>query len=233
MATLQGVAHSQNVLVNSSFENTQLNASPYNSPYNSSTNPSGYTDDYQTGVIRSYLETADGMGWQTTSTDNKIEIWRNGQTNRPGVEAPLGEQWAEINATENATLFQDVTISTSGLVDLGFYHRGRIGSDTLNVTVTYLGLDNVIGGGDDSQVFSRDYSTDNTAWVLYNEQDQFTSIANGKYRFAYAAVSTSSGDATVGNFIDNPFFGVAAAIPEPSAALLGLLSSCLLLRRRR
>jgi hypothetical protein len=230
-ASLQGMAFSQNVLNNASFENTPINVAPYNSPYHASTNPSGFTNDFG-GNIRLYLETANQLEWFTTASDAKIEIWRNGQGAIPGLIAPDGNQWAEINATQNAALIQEVTITGAGLVDLGFYHRGRAGNDTVAVKVTYLGLDNTFGTFDDILAFSQSYTTGNSAWALYAEQDVFTSIDGGKYRFSYEAVSTASGSPSIGNFIDAPYFGVDA-IPEASSSLLGLIAGAMFLRRRR
>ena len=225
-------AYGANVLVNNNFEAFSILSTGYNAAYNAGTNPNGYQQSFGTSptVSRQYLETTTGIGWLTTAADNRIEIWQNGHT---GVPSPEGAQFAEINATTSATLYQDVTIDAAGLVDYSFRHRGRSGTDTLQVTITYFGADNVFGTGDDVQVDQKSFSTGNTAWVLYNEQDKFTSVANGTYRFAYGAVSSAGNDLSFGNFIDDVNFGVALAVPEPSITLLGGLGLVGLLTRRR
>ena len=237
LAPLLGVlllpcAYGANVLVNNNFEAFSILSSGYNTAYNVTTNPNGYQQSFGTSptVSRQYLETTTGMGWLTTAADNRIEIWQSGHT---GVPSPQGAQFAEINATTSATLYQDITIDAAGLVDYSFRHRGRAGTDTLQVTITYLGEDGMFGGGDDVQMDQKSFSTGNTAWVLYNEQDKFTSVANGNYRFAYTALASASSDLSLGNFIDDVNFGVALPVPEPSITLLGGLGLLGLFARRR
>jgi hypothetical protein len=181
-----------------------------------------------------------GSGWQTTEPGNgnaatvgDIEIWANGQD---GVPASEGVRFAEANAWTAATLYQNVTIDSAGPVDYFFSHRGRMGVDTLKVTVTYFGIDNLFGTGDDSVLVDTPYTAGNTAWTTHTVSNAFTSVANGTYRFAYSAVSTAGGTPSVGNFIDDVGFGVGVvtAIPEPGSLLAtgGMLASGLLLRRR-
>jgi hypothetical protein len=171
-------------------------------------------------------------GWSTTDSQGRIEIWDNNF----GVSAHAGRQHAEINAFENSALYQDVTIDLAGLVDFGFAHRGRSGVDTLRVDVTYAGIDALFGTGDDVVVVDGNvfqYSTNNTAWAFYAENDVFTSVAGGIYRFSYGAVSTATGSPASGNFIDSVSFGVDA-IPEPSSALMaGFCGVVGIFRRRR
>lgn len=168
-------------------------------------------------------------GWRTTSTDGNIEIWDDGFSGlgSPGFPVPAfeGKQFAEINATQFATLFQDVLgIGGGSLVGFQFAHRGRAGVDVMRLTITDLGLDNLIGGGNDTVLFTKDYSDDKFAWGFYTSAGEPAILASGNsIRFGYQAVSTASGNATVGNFIDAADFGVGVggpAIPEPSTWLL-------------
>jgi len=91
----------------------------------------------------------------------------------------------------------------------------------------------VFGTADDIQEVQKSFTTGNTAWVRYDEQDKFTSVANGTYRFAYKALSTATSNLSLGNFIDDVNFGVALPVPEPTTALLGGLGLVGLLTRRR
>lgn len=167
-------------------------------------------------------------GWETTATDNQIEIWGNNFDSLSGGPVPAyeGRQFAEINATQFATLYQDVfDIAAGSVVGFEFAHRGRSGVDTMRMMITDLGLDNLLGG-DDSVLFSRDYATGNTAWaVYYTSAGESPIVALGNAtRFSYQAISTANGSNSVGNFIDAADFGVGVqAVPEPaSVALIAL-----------
>jgi len=234
LVSLLPCAYGANVLVNNNFEAFSIISSGYDSPYNATTNPNGWQPNGNFGtsptVSRQYLETTTGIGWLTTAGDNRIEIWQSGHQSVP---SPEGAQFAEINATTAAALYQDVTIDASGLVDYSFLHRGRSGNDTLEVTITYLGADNIFGTSDDLQVVKKQFTTGNTAWVRYDEQDKFTSVANGQYRFSYGAITSSGTNLSFGNFIDDVNFGVALPVPEPSITLLSGLGLVGLLARRR
>jgi CshA-type fibril repeat protein len=137
-------------------------------------------------------------GWETDATDNLIEIWKSGFN---GVAAYEGAQFAEINANQNAALFQNFTPSAGSNVSISFAHRGRLGVDVMRVVATDLGADGVVGGGDDTILLNKLFSDGNTAWGVYTEQ--LTNSATGNViRFEYRAVSTASGSASVGNFVD-------------------------------
>lgn len=165
-------------------------------------------------------------GWQTT--DQSIEIWANGFN---GVFAEEGTQFAEINAFISGTLFQEVSgIAAGSEVGFTFLHRGRAGVDVMNLAITDLGLDNLFGTADDTILFSSNYSADNTAWVRNTNEGEDPIISLGNdVRFAYSAVSTATGNPSVGNFLDDANFGVGIgatpppSVPEP-ATIIGILA---------
>ena len=181
-------------------------------------------------------------GWLTTSTDSNIEVWSNGfsSSSNGAVFAYEGQQFAEINATQFATLYQDVLgIASGSIVGFQFAHRGRSGVDSMRLTITDLGSDGLLNGIDDTILFSNDYSDGNDAWGFYTSAGESAITALGNTtRFAYQALTTASGNDTVGNFIDAADFGVGvggSSIPEPGTlALLGLgLAGFGVARRRK
>jgi eukaryotic-like serine/threonine-protein kinase len=147
-------------------------------------------------------------GWRTTGT--LFEIW---STDFWGVKAHDGSQFIELNAKEDATLYRDVTgIERDAEIEFSFAHRGRNGDDTMKLTITDLGADNSVGGGDDQKLFAKDYTTGMDAWAVYDSTTEpaITALGN-KIRFAYIAVYATGGkgpDKTEGNFLDSAEFGV-------------------------
>ncbi len=147
-------------------------------------------------------------GWKTTG--NMFEIWSSGFQD---VTAYDGDQFVELNAFEEGTLHQDrFGIEKEAVIEFSFAHRGRNGEDTLKLTITDLGTDNAVGGGDDTELFSKDYTTAKSAWAVYDSTAVPAIAAMGnKVRFAFTAVHATSGkgpDKTEGNFLDAVELGV-------------------------
>jgi hypothetical protein len=137
-------------------------------------------------------------GWDTDATDNQIEIWDSGFQ---GVAAYEGNQFAEINANQVAALFQNFTPTAGSNVSISFAHRGRQGIDVMRVVATDLGVDGVVGGGDDAVLLNELFSDGNTAWGAYTRQ--LTDNATGNIvRFEFRSVSAAGGSPSVGNFVD-------------------------------
>jgi hypothetical protein len=174
-------------------------------------------------------------GWDTTATNNLIEIWANGNN---GVFAAHATQHAELNATQVSTLYQDVSgIPANSVVGYSFAHRGRLGLDTLALRIGDLGTDNAPGGvgsAADTILFTQQFTTGNTAWVQYSAPTIGPLTLGNDMRFSFVSISAAGGNPAIGNFLDNVSFGVG--VPEPTAGLLlvcgslGLASVC---RRRR
>jgi hypothetical protein len=61
-------------------------------------------------------------GWSTTAPDNQIEIWRD-----MGVTPDSGSQFAELNANQVSTLYQDVATVPGQVLVWSLAHRGRTG----------------------------------------------------------------------------------------------------------
>ena len=140
----------------------------------------------------------DVPGW-LSSADNSIELWRVGS----GVTPYEDEQFAEINAYVNGSLYQDTTTTPGSVITWQFAHRGRSGIDTMNLKIGAPGATvaqiNPTNG-------TTSFSTGNSDWVLY--QGTYTVPAGqSTTRFEYEAVSTAGTSQSVGNFIDSVRFG--------------------------
>ncbi|MEM8860119.1 MAG: hypothetical protein AAGD96_17445, partial [Chloroflexota bacterium] len=147
-------------------------------------------------VAVTYLD-SDVAGWSTTHSDNRIEIW---QTEFNRVDSFNGSQHAEINANGDAALYQDVATTPGATMVWSFAHRGRSGPDTIQLN---------IGPASGSRVTVGTMTTDKNAWVVYT--GEYVVPENQTVtRFEYEAVSTASGNNTVGNFLDNIQFYIKA-----------------------
>ncbi len=173
-------ATSNNSLLNGSFEE------PRESP--------GQADFIQ-------LDASQVPGWQTTASDNRIELWTDGF----GFPPYEGFQYAEINATQSATLFQDTNIANGETICFQFAHRARnVGPETLRLTITDLGQDSIFGTSDDTSLFSNLYSSNNSVWAVYNSAaaSPITALGN-TVRLSFESLEPGN----AGNLIDAVTFG--------------------------
>ncbi|MGW1146486.1 DUF11 domain-containing protein, partial [Streptomyces sp. NPDC002454] len=136
-------------------------------------------------------------GWTTTATDHQIELWRSGFQ---GVPAAHGSQFAELNAYQVSTLYQDLPTTPGTKLYWRLYHRGRAGTDVMALDI----------GAPGAAVQQRTFSDGNTAWGYYT--GTYT-VPTGQTltRFAFRSVS-SVGGPSVGNFLDGVFFGTAPIV---------------------
>ncbi|MCD8434203.1 hypothetical protein LNJ03_02665, partial [Tenacibaculum dicentrarchi] len=94
-------------------------------------------------------------GWETTASDNEIEIWNGPLENVNAIE---GNQFAELNANEESTLFQKLCLSPGTKIKWSVKHRGRRGVDVAEVR---------IGASLSSLEFQKTMSDGKSAWVTY------------------------------------------------------------------
>ena len=142
-------------------------------------------------------------GWKTT--DTHFEIWGTGFND---VAAYEGTQFVELNAYKDGTIYQDSTgIPRDSVLEFTFAHRGRSGIDTVRLTITDLGADNALDGGDDTLLFGRDYSTGKDAWAVYDSKAEELKALGNTVRFAFTAMSSAGGKVGEGNFLDTANFG--------------------------
>lgn len=188
-------------------------------------------DDFELPVISGGNSTVNSASYQCwKSTSNQIEIWKTGfvdPTTLATAKAFSGNQFIEINASAAGTLYQDNLILNVGMnLSISFAHRGRKGIDVMKV---YIGP----SGG--PYVLLGTYSTDKTAWVLYNVN--YTVPLSGNYSLRFESVSSFGGDQSYGNFIDaiSVKTGVCSIAsskttvivdPLPSATISGTTTVC-------
>lgn len=80
-------------------------------------------------------------GWSTTATDRLIEFGVNTKASSApqlwGTDKsiPDGNQFAELNADEVSTLYQNVSTVDGHIYEWGLSHRGRMGTDTMALII--------------------------------------------------------------------------------------------------
>ena len=99
----------QNALINGDFEEPDLGIFSYQI-INASTVP----------------------GWNTTASDNQIEVWYDGFLGAPAYK---GKQFIELNANMPSALYQDIPTNSNTTLMWGFAHRGRNGVDYMDFEV--------------------------------------------------------------------------------------------------
>lgn len=99
---------------------------------------------FETPPIRSpYLQMPQEnvSAWKTTAKEGKIEFGGNwGSQTAPHYTSPdknnaEGNQFAELNADEESTLYQNVTTVGGNVYEWGLQHRGRIGVDKMALII--------------------------------------------------------------------------------------------------
>lgn len=136
------------------------------------------------------------QGWRTTATDGQIEVWPD--PNFEDVPAYSGNQFIELNANLIGGVFQDYETPAATTFTYSFAHRARRpnGNDVCEL------LTGPPGGPYES---IGTFSADNSAWVV-NTGTYSTPVDQPVTRFIFQAVSTVTGDNSVGNFLDSVSF---------------------------
>ncbi|MFD0352380.1 hypothetical protein ACFVHW_01335 [Streptomyces sp. NPDC127110] len=145
-----------------------------------------------------FLDEGSVPGWKTTASDRKIELWSDGYK---GVPAAEGRQFAELNATEASTLYQDVATSPGQSLRWRLDHRGRLGNDTMEVLI----------GPPDGPLVPQGRLADAMTWGQHSGQYRVPA-GQTRTRFAFRAVESTGGDASFGNFLDGISFGTGPCL---------------------
>ncbi|MEO8229689.1 MAG: hypothetical protein ABI628_07985 [Chloroflexota bacterium] len=157
-----------------------------------------------------FFDAVDVPPWQTTDTEGKIEIWGAGFG---GVPADEGVNFAEINANSPGTLYQDVVSTPGQTMTWTLRHRGRGGDDVMRVLIGDATTADVTSdsGWD---YFSPDLTDGVAGWGSHTDQ-YVVPAGQTCTRFAFRAISTGSGNDSVGNFLDDVSFAIAIP-PTPT-----------------
>lgn len=146
----------------------------------------------------SLLDESAVPGWFTTDTQNKIEIWSSGFN---GVASAEGKQFAELNAYSASRLYQDVPTTPGQTLSWSLNHRGRQGTDVMRVLI----------GPPTAPVQNGPNLSDGLAWGTHT--GTYTVPAGQTTtRFAFEAVSSTGGNAALGNLLDNITFGTGPCL---------------------
>ncbi|MEW9518145.1 DUF7507 domain-containing protein [Streptomyces tubercidicus] len=144
-------------------------------------------------------------GWLTTASDHKIELWQSGSN---GVPSADGTQFAELNAYQVSTLYQDLPTTPGTKLYWRLYHRGRQGDDTMALDI----------GAPGSAVEQKRFTDGKTAWGYYT--GTYTVPAGQTLtRFAFRSISAAGGNQGIGNFLDGVFFGTAPYVVLDKTAI--------------
>lgn len=162
-------------------------------------------------------------GWEIVGTASRIEFWRGyNDPQAAPIVVPGGAQFLELNGNGANTMYQDVSVEPGQVLSWSLMHRGRWGSDTMRVAIypsnsslTTSSYQVPTGQTDADIVTSKAafkrYSGTYTVPTNYNSAV--------KLRFALVPRSTSNGDNTVGNLIDDVFFGASSACLDATSTI--------------
>ena len=150
------------------------------------------------------LNQRDVLGWETSATDQKIEIWSTGFS---GVVAQDGNQFAELNATQPSELYQVVETIPGETLTWSLLHRARAAGpagDTMSVNIG-------VTGADPNAVYT--FTDELSAGWVRHSGSYTVPAGQTQTRFGFESGATASGNKSVGNFIDDIYFTTTECIP--------------------
>ena len=196
VASAQSVCPQPLNLANGSFESPEI-------PNLGSPTPAGWQHWNRGANGRSYTMPAALTNWSTTDATGVVEIFETfaGST----FSAVDGDQWAELNASQGAQLYQDLDTSTlvGQTLSWSFSHMGRLGADTMGL---YIGTP-----GSEAQIMT---ATD--ARGVWGQYSGTYTVPAGQTltRFAFRAISSANGNSSYGNFLDAISIGIPSCNPS-------------------
>lgn len=189
----------------------------------------------------------DGLEWKTTGEDELVEIVHSADSaGSYGFSDGMadGDQCAELNAEAEGTLYQTVLTTPNSKLYWKLSHRARtfspkIGQVSGGADVMYLiiaptvkaseyktqeQIKKLIDSNNRAELEAQGYffmpvstSIDKKGWNV--KRGEYT-VPSGQYltNFFFVAYSTASGDATVGNLLDDVSFSTEMPAPNPEYA---------------
>lgn len=160
------------------------------------------------GTEYAQTDAANVACWKTSASNQLIEIWRHMYGS---VQAYSGQYFAELNATETATLSQDFYVSAATPVYVSFAHRGRYAQpDVMKVTVEGpTGVIQLVEMGSNLGVYSDDkdggnvYPYSKGGWRYYTSDAITVQAGVNKLRFESISSNGGAGPVDGGNFLDS------------------------------
>lgn len=139
------------------------------------------------------------QGWRTTATDGIIEVWP--AANFENVPAYDAGQFVELNANQNAGLYQDYATPQVTTFTYKFAHRGRSCIDKIELRAGNANI-----ADPKTLPLVTVHETGFTGgWSVYT--GTYTSVAGNQVtRFFFNSASSCNGDPSVGNFLDGVEF---------------------------
>ena len=158
-----------------------------------------------------------------------VELWVNNFNNVP---APQGNQFAELNAQANSALYQDILVFSNEQIPWSAAHRAREKNGTASSIpdIAEVSISDPLNWSgatfSGTKLYSATLATsvDNSTktitpilgqvtnahgrvtlsngWIKYSDTWAGPSTSK-RYRFAFQSLSSSSGDLTYGNFLDD------------------------------
>jgi hypothetical protein len=141
---------------------------------------------------------------------NAVEVWRGKPNNQIKNATAEGVQYAELNGSDNAALYQDLCVLPSESVTWSLKHAARIKSSSNPINIMRVSItDPSDWGNSKTPPATKPYESGDLS-VSYDDawkphQDTWTSNNTSikPLRFAFQAIQGSDGNNTYGNFIDN------------------------------
>ena len=138
--------------------------------------------------------------WNTTAIADTIEFGRILNNTSPHLnltadsstvdsELPDGNQFAEINATEKATLYQNISVTPGETYNWNLYHRGRSGQEVMAL---------IIGNKQENEPMKANKTTDDQFNVmidwLFEQNDMDLKVPTKKEKYTvYSSPFNSTG----------------------------------------
>ncbi len=148
-----------------------------------------------------FFDADDVLCWNTTATDNLIEVWGDGFN---GITSYSGGQFVEVNARETSTLYQTFYAVQGNSVTISWAHRGRYTNpDVMAFEIWSVAPSALVAS-------FGPYVATSAAWVPHSET--YTFGITGEMELRFKSVSSNGGQLNPdgGNFLD------AVAISCPS-----------------